>query len=227
MDENGNLFIVATPIGNLQDVTLRAIEVLKSVDLIVCEDSRVTGKLLNVLEIKKKMVPINEFNEEQKVFEIINLLKTNSIALVSDAGTPLISDPGFRIVREAKRKGHKVIPIPGVSALIAALSASGLPTDKFTFLGFLPQSNSKQRKVLENVKNINQTVILYESPHRVKNTVLLIEKIFGDIEITLARELTKVFEEIVTMKASELIYEYFNGKTPKGEFVVLFSSKAT
>ena len=224
MVDKGSLYIVATPIGNLQDITLRAIETLTNVDIVVCEDTRVTGKLLNHLGIKKKMIAVNDFNEEQKTYEILNLLEDNSVALVSDAGTPLISDPGFRIVREAKKRGYKLIPIPGPSALIAALSVSGLPTDKFSFLGFLPQSPIKVQRLFDSVKNLEQTVILYESPHRINHTVEAIHKHFGDIEITIARELTKVFEEIETKKVSEFL-DIYKTKAPKGEFVILFSTK--
>lgn len=220
----GNLYIVATPIGNLQDITFRAVETLKSVDFIVCEDTRVTARLLNHYDIKKPMIALNEFNEDQILYEILKKLEMQSCALVSDAGTPLISDPGYRLVKEAKRKNVCIIPIPGASALIAALSVSGLPTDKFIFLGFLPKSESRAGKLLNKTKLLEQTVILYESPHRILKTLELIKNIFGDIEITIARELTKIYEEIKSEKASVLI-EHFSKNVPKGEFVVLFSLK--
>lgn len=220
----GNLYIVATPIGNLQDITFRAVETLKSVDFIVCEDTRVTARLLNHYDIKKPMIALNEFNEDQILYEILKKLEMQSCALVSDAGTPLISDPGYRLVKEAKRKKACIIPIPGASALIAALSVSGLPTDKFVFLGFLPKSESRAGKLLNKTKLLEQTVILYESPHRILKTLELIKNIFGDIEITIARELTKIYEEIRSEKASALI-EHFSKNVPKGEFVVLFSLK--
>lgn len=219
-----NLYIVATPIGNLQDITLRAIETLKTVGAIVCEDTRVTSILLKKLEIKKPLIAINEFNEEQVVYQILQKLEAYDIALVSDAGTPLISDPGYRLVTAARKKGAKIIPIPGASALIAALSASGLPTDKFVFLGFLSKSQAKAKKCLHTVSNIEATIVLYESPHRLLQTLTTISNVFGDIEITVARELTKIYEEIYSKKISEIIEDY-KKKTTKGEFVLLFSTK--
>jgi len=219
-----SLYIVSTPIGNLQDITFRAVETLKSVDFIVCEDTRVSLKLLNHYGIKKPLVAFNEFNEDQILYEILKKLETESCALVSDAGTPLISDPGYRLVKEAKRKGFCVIPIPGPSALIAALSVSGLPTDKFVFLGFLPKSEARAGKLLNKTKLLEQTVILYESPHRIVKTLELIQNIFGDIEITIARELTKIYEEVRSERVSAFI-EHFGKTAPKGEFVILFSLK--
>jgi 16S rRNA (cytidine1402-2'-O)-methyltransferase len=219
------LYIVATPIGNLQDITLRAIQTLRDVDIIVCEDKRVTSNLLSKFEIKKPLVAVNEFNEEQKAYEVLKNLQTHNIALVSDAGTPLISDPGFRIVNEAKKKGFKVIPIPGPSAVTAALSTSGLPTDKFMFLGFLPKTPGKAKKILENSKNFSQTIVFYESPHRIIQTLNLMLNLFGNIEICLSRELTKIYEEITTQKISEFLKTY-EKKSPKGEFVILFNLKA-
>ena len=223
-NQKGNLYIVATPIGNLQDITLRAIEALKNVDFIVCEDTRVTLRLLNHYKIKKPLIALNEFNEEQILYEILKKLETKACALVSDAGTPLISDPGYRLVKEAKRKKFQVIPVPGASALIAALSVSGLPTDKFIYLGFLPKSEARAGKLLNKTKLLEQTVILYESPHRIVKTLELIANIFGDIEITIARELTKIYEETRSEKVSTHI-EHYKKILPKGEFVVLFSLK--
>lgn len=224
MSQNGTLYVIATPIGNLQDITLRAIEMLKEVDLIVCEDTRITSRLLTKYEIKKPMVAVSEFNEEQVVYDVINKLETQNIALVSDAGTPLISDPGYRIVNTAKKKGFSVVPIPGPSAVIAALSASGLPTDKFVFLGFLSKSEAKATKNLEVFKTIETTIALYESPHRIVETLEIIQKIFGDIPVTIARELTKIYEEIITENATTHIQNY-REKEPRGEIVVLFSTK--
>lgn len=224
MNNQGTLYIVATPIGNLQDITLRAIDVLKNVDVIVCEDTRVTSILLKKYEISKPLISINEYNEEQTIYSIVGKLDTGSVALVSDAGTPLISDPGYRLVTLAKKKGFKIIPIPGASALIAALSASALPTDKFVYLGFLPKTPSKAVASLESSKFINSTVILYESPHRLLQTLKVIQEVFGDIELTLARELTKKFEEIITEKISVHLRHYAS-KNPKGEFVILLSAK--
>lgn len=224
MSENGTLYVVATPIGNLQDITYRAVTTLKEVSLIVCEDTRVTGRLLGKYEISNKLIPVNEFNEEQVVYEVIKQLEKVNVALVSDAGTPLISDPGFRVVREARKRGFRVEPIPGPSAVIAALSASGLATDKFFFLGFLSKSETKATVALETVKPLQTTIVLYESPHRIVETLQIIQKVFGDIDITIARELTKIYEEIISNKASELIASY-STQQPKGEIVILFSTK--
>jgi len=225
MGDKGKLYVVATPIGNLQDITLRGLETLKSANVIVCEDTRVTSKLLKKFEIKKPLIAVNEFNEEQIVYQIIQQLESGDVALVSDAGTPLISDPGFRLVNTARKKGFEIIPIPGPSALIAALSASGLPTDKFVFLGFLSKSEVKAEKSLIAVKELEVTVLLYESPHRIIETLVVIRKIFGDIEVTVARELTKIYEEIFSNKISILLKD-FETKPPKGEFVLLFSTKS-
>jgi len=225
MGDKGKLYVVATPIGNLQDITLRGLETLKSANVIICEDTRVTLKLLKKFEIKKPLIAVNEFNEEQIVYQIIQQLESGDVALVSDAGTPLISDPGFRLVNTARKKGFEIIPIPGPSALIAALSASGLPTDKFVFLGFLSKSEVKAEKSLIAVKELEVTVLLYESPHRIIETLVVIRKIFGDIEVTVARELTKIYEEIYSNDVSTLLKD-FETKPPKGEFVLLFSTKS-
>lgn len=225
-----NLYIVATPIGNLQDITLRALEVLKSVDRVICEDTRVTGKLLHHFDIKKPLIALNEYNEEQIVYEILQLLaQGESLALVSDAGTPLISDPGFRLVRAAKQKNIPVIPIPGVSAAVTALSASGLPSDSFLFLGFLSKNKTKKAKLLAHIKatiskDYSPTIILYESPHRIVDTLQIILEIFGDIHMTVARELTKVYEEIETKQVSEW-REKYQVAEPKGEITLLMSLK--
>lgn len=228
------LYVVATPIGNLQDITLRAIDTLKDVDYVVCEDTRVTGNLLHHLKIKKEMIVLNDNNEENKIYEITKLLKNNKkIALVSDAGTPLISDPGFRLVRAVLQTGIRVTPMPGASAVTAALCASGLPTDKFLFLGFLPDSFEKKKNVLLklneslNVLSSNKlspTIMFFESPHRLLATLDAIEIIFGDIEIVIAREITKIYEEFLTNKVS-LQKKHFEKSTPKGEYVILFNNK--
>ncbi len=225
MRNEGKLYVMATPIGNLQDITLRAIETLKNVHTVVCEDTRVTSILLSKHNIKKPLIAINEFNEEQMIYQIIKLLETSDVALVSDAGTPLISDPGYRLVTAARSKEIKVIPIPGASAVVTALSASSLPTDKFIFLGFLPKSKAKAAKALTEVKSLKTTVVLYESPHRITACIENILEVFGDIEVTIARELTKLYEEITTKKASEFIALY-KDREPKGEIVVLFSTKS-
>lgn len=216
-----SLFIVATPIGNLKDITLRAIETLKSVDYILCEDTRVTGRLLNEYSIGKRMVGFNDFNEESKIAQIISDLSSGlSIALVSDAGTPLVSDPGFKLIRQAGAAGIKIESIPGPTAAIVALTVSGLPTDKFLFLGFLPKKDGKRLELLKNAKDatssVKSTVIIYESPFRVLKTLEQIKEVFGDIEIVVARELTKMHEEVYRGRISSFKMNL------KGEFVILF-----
>lgn len=227
----GTLFIVATPIGNLQDITLRAIDTLKSVSCIASEDTRKTGILLKVIGVTNKPLLISYYDqtEEMRIPNILNLLiNGQDVALVSDSGTPLISDPGFRLVREAKKQGINVVSIPGPSAVISALASSGLPTDKFLFLGFLPRKDGNREKLLTETKQsslkIEPTIIIYEAPHRLIKTLQSIEKVFGNIEIVLARELTKVHEEIVLLTVQEAM-ETYKSRNPKGEFVVLFNTK--
>lgn len=221
----GTLYIVSTPIGNLKDITLRAIDLLKFVDYILAEDTRVTGKLLKHFEIEKQMASLNDFNEETKIPKILSdLISGQNIALVSDAGTPLISDPGYKLVRDAIKKEIKVESIPGPSAAISALTVSGLPPDKFLFLGYLPKKEGKRKKFLSDIKSltkiISPTIIVYESPYRLINTLNDIEDIFGNIELVVCRELTKTFEEVKGGRVSELIDHYLHGV--KGELVILF-----
>ena len=218
----GTLFIVSTPIGNIKDITLRAIEALGEVDYILCEDTRITGHLLNEYQINKRMVAFNDFNEEKMIGSVVgDLGKGLSIALVSDAGTHLISDPGFKLVREVASKNIKIEVLPGANAAIAALAVSGLPTDKFLFLGFLPKKVGKREKLLtdakEAVSKVKATVIIYESPFRVIKTLAQIKNVFGDIDFVVCRELTKMHEEVLRGKISEIILKV---KT-KGEFVIL------
>lgn len=217
----GTLFIVATPIGNLKDITLRAIETLEVVDYVVCEDTRVTGKLLSHLEISKPMKVLNDANEASKVYEFVADLKVGkNIALVSDAGTPLISDPGYKLVRDAAGAGIKVESIPGASSLTVALTMSGLPTDKFTFIGYLPKKDGKKMELLKSMRAsrdlIKSTFIIFESPLRIKNTLKSIEGIFGNIDVAICRELTKLHEEVYRGKLSDV------NMREKGEFVILF-----
>lgn len=227
----GTLFIVATPIGNLQDITLRAIKVLQTVDVIACEDTRKTGILLSqILPVgvnKPRLVSYYEQNELQRIPEVISALKDNlKIALVSDAGTPLISDPGFKLVRECIKEGVRVESIPGPSSVITALAVSGLPTDKFLFLGYPPRKPGHRKSLFENVKSaeslIKSTVIFFEAPHKIIRTLEELKEVFGDIDIVLCRELTKTYEEIRREKISISI-EHFTKTTPKGEFVLLFN----
>lgn len=231
--EKGRLFIVATPIGNLKDITLRAIEVLESVEYIACEDTRKTGILLKELGISRKSMLISyyEQTEEARIPNILNLLQNGQdVALVSDSGTPLISDPGYRLVREARRMGLNVISIPGPSAVISSLVSTALPPDKFLFLGFLPKKEGNRTKLLSEVKesnkNLEATVIIYEAPHRLVKTLKSIESVYGEnLPVSVARELTKVHEEVFENDIKSMI-EIYEKKSPKGEFVILFNPKS-
>ena len=193
----GTLFIVATPIGNLEDITPRALRVLGEVDLIACEDTRHTRALLNRFGIKAKTISYHEHNERERAEELCEFLEAGSnIAIVSDAGTPLISDPGFRIVSAATKRGIQVIPIPGPAAFVAALIASGLPTDQFFFAGFLPARATARRAMLEELRAISATLVFYEAPHRIARTLKDALNVLGDRTAAVARELTKLHEEI-------------------------------
>ena len=223
----GTLFIVATPIGNLDDITFRAFEVLKSVDFVLAEDTRHSKKLLSHLDISKPIRAFHEHNEREKTKAIISeIYSGKSIALISDAGTPLISDPGYFLVAQAKKEGLKVVPIPGPTALITALSASGLASDSFTFLGFLPSKKTARVKLLIGLVGRTETIIFYESPKRVLATLTDMQTIFGDSrEVCLAKELTKVFETIHTGSIPNLIeYLTIDQNHQKGEFVILISA---
>ena len=222
---NGILYLVSTPIGNLADISFRAVEVLKSVDLIACEDTRHSRILLDHYEIKKPMVSYFEFSEKKRAPELIQKLEEGAaIALISDAGTPGISDPGYRLVRQTITQGIKVESIPGASAFLCALSVSGLPTDRFVFEGFMPIKSGQRKNKLLSLKGEKRTVIFYESPHRLLKTLEAIESALGDVEIVVARELTKKFEEVVRGRARKII-EHFSAKKVLGEFVILFSAK--
>jgi 16S rRNA (cytidine1402-2'-O)-methyltransferase len=216
------LYIVSTPIGNLQDITLRALETLRNVDFVVCEDTRVTSFLLHHFEIKKELVSMNAFSEKNKLNFIADRIENGSTcALVSDAGTPGISDPGVRLISEVIRRKINVVPIPGVSAAITAISVSGLPTDSFIFEGFLPQKKGRQKK-LQNLLTEDRTVILYESTYRIKKLLEELSNYAPDRLIAVCRELTKKFEEIVRGFPHE-ISSHFELKEPKGEFVVIIA----
>lgn len=227
----GKLYLVATPIGNLADITLRAIETLKDADLILAEDTRTTQNLLTHYNIHgKKLLSFFEGNEDRRSPEILGALRSTqqNIALVSESGMPLISDPGYKLVREAIKSGIPVEVIPGPTALTTALVVSGLPPNAFIFLGYLPRKESHTKNLFENLKegylHIPQvkTVIFYESPHRLVRTLQLIKDIFGNVEVAVARELTKIHEEIIRNRVAGVI-EHFTKNIPRGEFVVLFS----
>ncbi len=217
------LYLVATPIGNLEDITFRAVRVLKEAGLIAAEDTRQTGKLLSHFGIKNEMVSFNDLNKEMRARQLVKLMKDGKdVAVVSDAGTPGISDPGFYLVRECVREGIKVVPVPGASALLSALTCSGLPTDRFFFYGFLPKKEKKKSDVLAGIKEFKETVVFYESPYRLIKSLEAMAKILPEHSVVVGRELTKMFEEFV-MGTPEEVLEHFRKKGVKGEFVILVS----
>ena len=218
----GALVIVATPIGNLSDISPRALDALRPADLVACEDTRQSLKLLNHFGIQKPLVSYHDFNEEKKASELGEKIRGGStIALVSDAGTPGISDPGYRLVRYCREHGLTVLSIPGPNAAVAALAASGLPSDEFFFVGFLPPKKSARREKIESLRSVPATLIVYEAPHRIEATLTDLLEVLGDREVCVARELTKIHEEFLFGKLSEVA-----GKVKAlGEFVVVVSGK--
>ena len=216
---SGNLYIVATPIGNLSDITYRAVETLKNVDLIAAEDTRQTLKLLNHYQISKPLVSYYRHNEDVKSERLIEeLLNGKNIALVSDAGTPGISDPGEELIKEAIKNNVKIVPIPGACAFVNALIISGLNTKSFCFYGFLPMNKKNRKEKLEEISKENKTVILYEAPHKIKNTLEDLYSVLGDINCVIARELTKIHEECTRGTLRAMIEKF---EQPKGEFVIM------
>ncbi|MEN6373173.1 MAG: 16S rRNA (cytidine(1402)-2'-O)-methyltransferase [Smithella sp.] len=226
-DENsGVLYVVATPIGNLEDITLRAMRILKEVDLIAAEDTRHTRKLLNAYEISTPLISLHEHNEKEKSSVIIAKIKSGmGVAYVTDAGTPCISDPGYILVKAARAENIRVIPVPGVSAVITALSVAGFPADNFKFCGFLPAKENKRRKFLEELQEETSTIVFYESPVRYMAALQDIYDVLGDREIVVARELTKIFEEIKCDRISSFLAGGLLVKT-KGEFAIVLQGKA-
>jgi 16S rRNA (cytidine1402-2'-O)-methyltransferase len=229
MDEDGPrkgmLYVVSTPIGNLDDITLRALKVLRHVDLIAAEDTRRTRRLLSRFDIHTPLVSYFEHNELKKLDKLLSHMKRGKeIALVSDAGTPGISDPGYRLIQQAIERGIPVIPIPGPSAVIAALSISGLATDSFYFAGFLPRKGGKRRKLLEKLGDLDGTSILYESPHRLMKTLGDLLEVCGDRQIVVTRELTKAFEEAIRGSICEVI-NALEGRRIKGEVTIVLAGK--
>jgi 16S rRNA (cytidine1402-2'-O)-methyltransferase len=221
----GTFYIVSTPIGNLKDITLRAIEILKSADIIAAEDTRHTKILTSHYDIKTPLTSYFEHNKITKGEYIIRLLKEGkNVALVSDAGTPGISDPGAHIIKLAIENDVRVEQIPGPSALIAGLVSSGMPTDRFVFEGFLPNKSGARKNRLKRFLGEKRTLVFYESPHRLVKTLEDILEVFGDIEVACLRELTKKFEEIRRQKASELL-EHFKETKPLGEFIICLRPK--
>jgi len=221
----GTLYIVSTPIGNREDITLRALRILKEVDLIAAEDTRHTGLLLRHFGIQTPLTSYFEGNESRKKELILSkLTQGERVALVSDAGTPGISDPGFRLIQTAIEHRIPMVPIPGASAVITALSVSGLPTDAFVFRGFLPHKGKKRRNLLEELANARETLIFYESPHRISETLKDIYEVLGDRKIVLTRELTKIYEEVLRGKVSEIQLQIGDRKL-KGEITLVISGK--
>ncbi len=220
----GKLYIVATPIGNLDDITYRAVEILKKVDYIGVEDTRHSGPLLKKYDINTPTISFFEHNEIRRSGEFIKKLSEGkNLAIISDAGTPTVSDPGYRLISEAADQGIQIVPIPGASSILTALVGSGFPTDRFTFEGFLPKKKGRQTR-FEELKNEKRTIIFFESPHRVEKTLSDCLEYLGDREIVLCREMTKMFEQFHRGKVSELI-EYFKIEKPRGEFVFVIKTE--
>ena len=223
----GKLYICGTPIGNLSDITLRCLETLKKVDLIAAEDTRHTKILLDHYHIKKAVTSYHEFSKQEKTEYILSLLKTGQdVALLSDAGMPGICDPGYEIINKAIENSVSVIPIPGVSALTTALIVSGFAMQSFVFEGFVPRKRGEKEKFFSRLKDEHRTIIFYETPHRIKDTLLIIKQIMGDRRIVIARELTKVFEEIIRGTLTEVI-ESLNLREIKGEITLVLEGEPT
>jgi 16S rRNA (cytidine1402-2'-O)-methyltransferase len=218
----GILYIVPTPIGNLEDITLRALRILREVDLIAAEDTRTTGRLLAHYGIETPQTSYHEHNKLAKLDRVLRALETGDVALVSDAGTPGLSDPGYELIQAAIAAGLTVVPLPGASALLPAVVASGLPTDRFTFVGFLPRKSSARRAMLENLRDWDGTLVFYEAPHRLLDVLADLRDLLGPREVCAARELTKLYEEIWRGTLDEAV-DYFTRQPPRGEFTLVVS----
>lgn len=219
---SGNLYIVATPVGNLEDITYRAVRVLSEVDLVACEDTRHAKKLLSRYNIDTGTTSYHEHNEETKCHELIDeMLKSKNIAIISDAGTPLVSDPGYRLIEQAIGNNIDVISVPGASSVLAALTSSGLPTDSFCFIGFLPRTEKKKTDLLDGVSDYGQTIIIFESAKRIKKSLETLLRVLGDRRAALCREITKLHEEILRGNVSELIEKISNRDPLKGEITLV------
>jgi len=222
----GALYIVATPIGNLEDITARALRVLREVELIACEDTRHTQHLLNHLGIKARTLSYHEHNERERTDELLRLLESGkNVALVSDAGTPLVSDPGFRIVNAAIERGISVVPIPGAAAFVSALVASGLPADQFLFAGFLPARTNARRAKLETLRDMSATLVVYEAPHRLAASLKDALEVLGNRPAVVARELTKLHEEFARGSLAELAEKFSRRVQVKGEIVLIIGAE--
>lgn len=224
----GKIYLVATPIGNLSDISIRAIETLKNVDIIACEDTRNTLRLLNHLDIKAHLTSYHEYNKIEKAVEICNLVKEGKdVAIVSDAGMPAISDPGYELVDIAYKEGIEVSVIPGPSAVVCALALSGINSDRFSFEGFLPSNKKERKEILSELENESRTVILYEAPHRLLKTLKELFEYLGDRNISIVRELTKIHEEVRRGSLLKIISDYEEEKQIiKGEYVLVIEGKS-
>ncbi len=218
-DDSASLYLIPTPIGNLDDITVRALKTLESVDFILCEDTRETGKLLSKYNLKKKMVSCHEFNEEKiRAYVVDELRKGLNIGLVTDQGTPIISDPGYIVAKEVIKCGFNVVSLPGATAFVPALTMSGIEPSPFLFYGFLNAKESKKKKELQSLRDFKYTLIFYEAPHRLKDTLISMLEIFGDRNICISREISKIHEEVLRDKISNLIDV---ADSLKGEFVLV------
>ena len=220
------LYLVATPIGNLKDISQRALQILDQVDLIAAEDTRQTGKLLKHYDIKTPMLSFHEHSKRSRLQHLLDHLDQGDLALVSDAGTPLLNDPGYELVREAIAMGYKVSPIPGPSALISALVASGLPTENFLYLGYLPRRSSDRRRMVREVSDLPYTLVVFETPHRLLASLKDLLEELGDRELAIARELTKLHEEFFRGRISGAL-EYFTDTPPRGEITLVLAGSPT
>ena len=218
-DETSSLYLIPTPIGNLDDITVRSLNLLKEVDIVLCEDTRVTGSLLSKYGIKKKLISCHEYNEDKVKYEVVELLKEGKkIGLVTDQGSPIISDPGFNVVNEVIKNNLSVIGLPGATAFVPALISSGIFPSKFLFYGFLNAKDAKQVQELKTLQYFPYTLIFYEAPHRIKNTLNNMYQVFGDRKICLARELSKLYEEYIRGTISEVVEQV---DSIKGEIVLI------
>jgi 16S rRNA (cytidine1402-2'-O)-methyltransferase len=221
-ETKGALYLVATPIGNLEDVTRRALRVLAEADVVACEDTRHTRQLLEHFGIRARTISYHEHNERERSEELARMIEEGaSVALVSDAGTPGINDPGYRVVRACAERGLRVVPVPGPAAFVAALTASGLPTDEFYFGGFLPARTHARRQRLESVRGLRATLVFYETPHRIAQALADAREVLGEREAAVARELTKLHEEVLRGRLSELAARFSDGASARGEMVLV------
>ena len=220
MSDKGQLFVIGTPIGNLEDITLRAISTLKNVDIILAEDTRNSKKILDAHNIDTKMMSYHDHSSEKEIKKIVDLLRNGKqLALISDAGTPTISDPGYGLIRDCIRNEIGIVPIPGVSSITAAMSVSGLPSDSFTFVGFLPQKKGRLKKI-KDLQKLDNTIILFESPFRLEKTLNQLLEHLGDRTTVVGRELTKLYEEVIRGNLSDIIVHFSKSKI-KGEIVIM------